>query len=466
MLDALRHRDIGRVFQLVSQYTGASQTQIGMACIFSQPTVSDIVRGVQRVEELAVFERIADGLHMPDPARIALGLAPVTQPASSANAPISRPDEASPFPSLPAPAARTVLADEQEDPVRRRTFVTLTGASLFGAVLASTDRNGPTAGVEAFAGALADYMPKAATSKNSQTPNLAVLSRAVAAAKRDYQACRYAQVIDRMPSLLTAVRTAYAGLTGDEQSRAAVLSAEAHHTAASILLKLADPGLAWLAADRSLQAALASGDPLTIASSARIITHALTSSGYRTAAAATASSHAQQLDRDARARDQQFHSVYGALLLRGAVAAAQNDDRRIAHELLDEAEAAGQRLGAEANLRWTAFGPVNVLLHRVYIAVTLGDAGTAIDTARRIDLGQITVTERKASLLIDTARAYLQYGKHENSYLTLRAAHDIAPEEVTSRPTVRQLARDLITTAPPRVQRQAADFGNQLGITR
>ena len=347
--------------------------------------------------------------------------------------------------------------------MQRRTFVTLTGASLFGAVLSGPGRSGSSAAVEAFAGTLAAYVPE--VSSNTAAPDLAALRRAVAAAKRDYQACRYNDVIGYMPRLLTGVRAAQGQLSGDQLCHAAALSAEAHHVAASILLKLGDQGLAWLAADRSLSAAQASGDPLTVASSARIITHALTSSGHRTAAATTASRYAQQLGRDTHAKDPEFHSVYGSLLLRGAIAAAQDDNRRTAHELLDEADAAGQQLGTDANLRWTAFGPVNVQLHRVYIAVTLGDAGTAIDTARRINLEQVTVTERKASLLIDTARAFLQCGKHENSYLTLRAAHDIAPEEITGRPAVRQLARDLITTAPPTVKRQAADFAHQLGIT-
>ncbi len=462
MIEALKRREIGRVFELVSQYTGASQTKIGIACLLSQGKVSDIVRGVQHVKELEVFERIADGLRMPAAARITLGLAPASPPPAL----IPPRDSASPIATSPMSPARTVLPDDgQEDPVRRRTFVTLTGASLFGAVLAGPDRSGSSAAIEEFAGALAAYAPDSATS-NAAAPDLAALRRAVAVAKRDYQACRYNDVIGYMPRLLTGVRAAQGRLSGDRLSHAAALSAEAHHVAASILLKLGDQGLAWLAADRSLQAAQASGDPLTVASSARIITLALTSSGHRAAAANTASRYAQQLGRDTHAKDPEFHAVYGSLLLRGAFAAAQHDDRRTAHELLDEADAAGQQLGTDANLRWTAFGPVNVQLHRVYIAVTLGDAGTAIDTARRINLEQVTVTERKASLLIDTARAFLQCGKHENSYLTLRAAHDIAPEEITGRPAVRQLARDLITTAPPTVQRQAADFAHQIGITR
>lgn len=111
--------------------------------------------------------------------------------------------------------------------------------------------------------------------------------------------------------------------------------------------------------------------------------------------------------------------MYGSLLLRGAIAAAQRGNRSTAHELLTEADDAARRLGVDGNLRWTAFGPINTQLHRVNIAVILGDAGTAIDVARGINLDKITVTERKASLLIDTARAFLQYRRHAHRQLPL-----------------------------------------------
>jgi len=320
--------------------------------------------------------------------------------------------------------------------------------------------------VEALAVVLTGFSPDDATGRSDSPPDMAAVNAAVASAKRDYQACCYSEVMHGLPSLLTRARTACTVLVGEKQSRAYTLSADAHHVAASILLKLGDHTLAGLAADRSIQAARLSGDPLTIGSSARIITHALASGGHRAAAASTASRFAQRLDRDAPIHDGEFLSVYGSLLLRGAIAAAQRNDRHTAYELVNEAGDAGQRLGADANLRWTAFGPTNVALHRVNIAVTLGDAGTAIDIARSVNLDQVTVTERKASLLIDTARAFLQCGEHENAYLALRAGSDIAPEEVAERPAARQLARDIISSAPRSVQRQAEEFARTLGVSR
>jgi hypothetical protein len=90
------------------------------------------------------------------------------------------------------------------------------------------------------------------------------------------------------------------------------------------------------------------------------------------------------------AHDPESLSVYGSLLL----------PRRGADELLTEAEDAAARLGDDRNLRWTAFGPTNASLHRVNIAVTLGDAGTAIDVARTVDLGG-SVTRHRAEARAD-----------------------------------------------------------------
>ena len=162
------------------------------------------------------------------------------------------------------------------------------------------------------------------------------------------------------------------------------------HVAAGLLLKLDDQGLACLSADRSMRAATASEDPLMAGASARSITHTPANGGHLAAAIAAASSQAARPDRDVAADTPESLSVYGSLLLRGAIAAAEHRERDTAPELLTEAGDAARQLGADANLRWTAFGPVNAQMYPVNIAVTLGDAGTTVDVARRIDLSATT----------------------------------------------------------------------------
>jgi len=460
---ALRSRAIGRLFELVRQHTGASQTRIGIACDMSQSKVSDIIRGVAQVETLAVFERIADAFNMPDSARTTLGLAPQTPAPGHQRRPIPPGDTAEPLPasSLSRLLSLNTECGQEEEPVRRREFVGLAGAAMFSAMLTGAPTRSPAA-----ADPLAPVLTGHTAEPLDAAPDLTELTAAVNRARREYQACRYVDLLKYLPGLLARLHAAALTLDGDNELRVHALSADAHHVAAGLLLKLDDLGLAYLAADRSMRAARASEDPLIAGASARIITHTLMRGRHHAAATATASSYAAQLDRSTGSHTPESLSVYGSLLLRGAIAAAEQGNRGTAYELLDEADTAGQRLGIDANLRGTAFGPTNAKQHRVNIAVTLGDAGTAIDVARGIDLDSITVTERKASLLIDTARAFLQWGKHDKAYIALRAAEQTAHEEVAGRPTVHKLVRQLAATAPPPLRRDAEQFAAQIGATQ
>lgn len=84
MCAALDDRDIGGLFRLLRQYRGASQTQIGRTVGLAQSAVSQIMNGSQLVTAISVLERIADGLQLPDDARMRLGLAPKEHPCYDA----------------------------------------------------------------------------------------------------------------------------------------------------------------------------------------------------------------------------------------------------------------------------------------------------------------------------------------------------------------------------------------------
>jgi hypothetical protein len=126
-------------------------------------------------------------------------------------------------------------------------------------------------------------------------PDITVLALAVGRARRQYQSCRYSELIEHLSRLLVSLDAACPTLDDDAKSKAFALSADTYDVAAGTLPKLGDQGLACLAADRSMRAARASEDPVTIGASARIITHALISGGHLAAAISTASSHAARL---------------------------------------------------------------------------------------------------------------------------------------------------------------------------
>lgn len=76
MLAALRDRDVTAILKLARQYTGASQARLATACGLGQGRINEIMNGHRQVTRLVVFERIAEGLAMPDEARVLFGLAP------------------------------------------------------------------------------------------------------------------------------------------------------------------------------------------------------------------------------------------------------------------------------------------------------------------------------------------------------------------------------------------------------
>ncbi|GAA5047978.1 hypothetical protein HNP84_000267 [Thermocatellispora tengchongensis] len=81
-----------------------------------------------------------------------------------------------------------------------------------------------------------------------------------------------------------------------------------------------------------------------------------------------------------------------------------------------------------------------------------------------MDINALPIHERKATLLVDTSRAFLMCGKHERALNILRAAADIAPEEVTGRPAALRLVRDILATAPISVRREAREYAATLGV--
>ncbi|MER5337960.1 hypothetical protein [Micromonospora sp. NPDC002717] len=290
------------------------------------------------------------------------------------------------------------------------------------------------------------------------------LARDVAAVKRDYQACRYERVLDHLVTLLPALEPAGASAEGEHQTQVSVLASELYHVVGSVLLKVGDRGMALVAAERSTRAAAASQDPVAVAASARIMTHALMSNGHDAQAVTLAGNAAGVLDRDTRLASTDAIAVYGALVLRGAVAAARRDDRDTAHAMLDEAMRAAARLGYDGNDRWTGFGATNILLHQVNITLTLGDAGTAIALARTVPLNKVALAERRATLYVDVARAYTQWGRHEHGLNALRTAYEVAPEEIRCRPAVQRIAGDLALLARGSVRTAVVDFAQTAGI--
>jgi hypothetical protein len=145
-----------------------------------------------------------------------------------------------------------------------------------------------------------------------------------------------------------------------------------------------------------------------------------------------------------------YLSLYGMLFLLGGVAAVRRSDRSLSRDLLSEGAAVAERLGADGNARYTAFGPTNVVLHRVAALTDLREGGAALEAAEDIDLEGLVLLprERRANFHIDLARAHQQCGQADEATDELRDAYELAPDEVRCRPVSYTLIETLHRTSP------------------
>jgi transcriptional regulator with XRE-family HTH domain len=196
-----------------------------------------------------------------------------------------------------------------------------------------------------------------------------------------YQATRYDAAGRILPGLIRGVETATRS-TGTASPAACAVRARVYDTTAALLSRVGEPFLAWAAADRAMFAAEQSGDPLLAAASAWRLAHMITDRNHPHEALDLAIAAAATLEHEMRAPSPERLSVYGALHLAAATAAAASFDRAATESLLGTARGIADHTG-EANHMGTAFGPVNVAIHAISASLKLGDPGPRPRPARR-----------------------------------------------------------------------------------
>jgi hypothetical protein len=143
-------------------------------------------------------------------------------------------------------------------------------------------------------------------------------------------------------------------------------------------------------------------------------------------------------------------SAYGALFLKGSIAAARIQSASLSREFNDEAGNAARLLGGDRNEQYSAFGPTNVMVHRVSALADMHEGGRVVEAARRISREQLVSLprERRANHLLDVARGLNQWGKRDDAVTLLVQADQLAREEVRCRPLTHQLVLELVRSYP------------------
>jgi transcriptional regulator with XRE-family HTH domain len=328
----------------------------------------------------------------------------------------------------------------------------------------TADVDGST--VPALREALMDYRqasPFLGNPYKSDPPDLDLQRSKVGAAWSAYQDSRYARATRLIPETLADAHRAVQAYEGDDLLRAQGLLAMAYQGAAMVLTKIGEADLAWIAADRGLNAAQASESLVMIGSLFRSVTHCLLANGRFDAAKQLTTSAGDFLQGGLGEASPEFLSVYGTLFLAGSMAAARSEDRATAQTFLKEAEDSARRLGHDANHMWTAFGPTNVAIHRVSTAMELGDVQIALDQGPRIDASALPI-ERRVRHTLEIARAHAAHNETDDALALVLDAEELAPEQVRYHFLSRQLVTKWVRQQRGKPSHQLADLARRLHV--
>ena len=293
------------------------------------------------------------------------------------------------------------------------------------------------------------------------------LAQSVNHAWLTYQYARHGVLIRALPGLLRDAQSADAYHSGDAGRQAANLLGQVLQIASSALRKFGEYELARLAADRAIGMALRAEDDLLAAVATSRMANALLAMGRARPAFEANMVVANRLaPDDPSVADPARLSVYGSLLLQGAMAAARLGDNAGVRELFRGAEEAATMLGADRNEYWTSFGPTNVELHRVAAAVELGEGRQAV----AIHENQLNhralaglLPERRAHHLLDLARGYLLVGETGCAGEALVEADRVAPWEIRGRPIAHELMADILRRTKGAAPALVADLAMHMG---
>jgi transcriptional regulator with XRE-family HTH domain len=403
-------RDLGRTIAQYRRQLKLSQTEFGSLIGRSESWVSQVERGVRSLDRLSLLQTVAD----------ALGV---------------------------SVAELQGHADAEEDRLTERpeAFETLrlslTGHPAVRAVLAHEDRQYSARDVDGMDQRRAAVWPLVHGSKyNDLAPVLASL----------------------IPDLELAVRLAE---TEPLRRRAREILVDVYQATAAMMAKLSENDAAWIAADRA--AHLAESLDLPLQAAASLYRMALVFLSLRQVSqaqkVAVTTSKALMLRMGDNPEPEEL-SLYGAFQLVLSVASARENERTQAYEHLADAQRTADRIGTDRNDFGTEFGPTNVAIHAVSVAVEVGDAGLAIQQAREVDPSHLS-NERQARFAIDLAAAHAMRRQTGEALRELERAEALAPEQTRTHRIARDVARDLIQLAGSRPPRpELRDLAERFGV--
>ncbi|MGH3933194.1 MAG: helix-turn-helix transcriptional regulator [Pseudonocardiaceae bacterium] len=255
----------------------------------------------------------------------------------------------------------------------------------------------------------------------------------------------YGALEQSLPTLIGCVEAANMQPHRDEPAAYLALS-DVYAVAGWTLIKADNPLGAWIAAERAIQAAEQVGDVLRLVAAMRCLAEVHMRANNFEEATRIAFLAALQAE-GAPPKDRLIAtSLRGAALLSAAAASARRGDNREAHVALTAAARCAAEVGQDRFDLVTVFGPTNVAIHQVAIAIELGDAQGALRHISAVQLDRMPkpLTERRARFLIDVARSYAHLKEDAAAIDVLLQAETISSDELRHHRLTHQLVPQLL----------------------
>lgn len=278
-------------------------------------------------------------------------------------------------------------------------------------------------------------------------------------------AARYAELASVLGPLIKWLEAAIGNEASDAQlQELRGMLVDAYQVASAMMAKIGEADTSWIAADRAVAVAESLGDPLALAASLLRMAHAFLVVGMVDQASYIARGAGDALvSRVESDREPEAMSLYGALQLVMATASARESQRDEAYRHLDCAREMAGRLGADRNDYDTEFGPTNVDIHTVAVAIELGDADYAIQLSSALKVEGLS-PERRARYLIDLAVAYAARQDVVESLGCLEAAELLTPEQIPVHRVARSVVRDLLRRSGAEPQSRLRELAERCGV--
>jgi transcriptional regulator with XRE-family HTH domain len=272
------------------------------------------------------------------------------------------------------------------------------------------------------------------------------LARDVAEASKLRHSVNLLQLGAELPGLLAELRAAVYTLTGSPRERAFGLLAEAYAAAEQVAYKLGYTDLSSLTIERYEWAAAQSGDELAVLVGDYFRAGDLIGTADWLSALRLLEKSRDRLEPEVGKNNPVVLSVWGNLHLKSGLAAARAGNRDLADAHLGEARHTATCLGADRDDYRLCFGPTNVNIWSVSLAVEMLDGTEAVKRSGKFTIPATAQRERVGHHFIDLARGYLLHGDKKKAFATLCAAKKVTPTQTRYHPmvheTIRVLARE------------------------